>query len=221
MTNKELFLKCAEEVGIKVADYTVTKVEDYTKAVRFFRALTENGVKLGMDMASLTCSGDVDVAAAIPKYIRLIEKDNGCQDYFKFKGMVILNGDINDSDSAPEIFIEADEDTEWLQKYAPDGYPRFRDGRYLGIEIKSDGQILYDKESIDRYLDMEEASYYDSEIIVPDAERIIRNTKRELLVYINVQGCRKRHRGSSIIYKAHGRTCDDLINAFSKRYTII
>jgi len=38
MTDKELFLRCAEEAGIKVADYAVTRVMDYKQAGNFFRA---------------------------------------------------------------------------------------------------------------------------------------------------------------------------------------
>jgi len=218
MTNKELFLHCAEDAGIKVADYTVTKVQDYVQVVKFFGALTDNGVKLGMDMASLTCSGDVEVTGAQPRHIRLIEKDNGCHDYFKFKGMVMLNGDLNDPESSPEIFIEADEDIEWLQEYAQDGYPYVVECRYLGLEMESEGKFIYDKKRIEEYFDIEEESYYDSEIIVPLVKRVVRNTKREMLVYLNVQECVKRHSGSSIIYKARNYTCDDLINAFSDRY---
>lgn len=36
MTNKEMFLKCATDAGIRVADNSMTKVSDYQQAVRFF-----------------------------------------------------------------------------------------------------------------------------------------------------------------------------------------
>lgn len=218
MTNKEMFLKCATDAGIRVADNSMTKVSDYQQAVRFFRSLRENKVKLGMDMASLTCSGDVEIIGEPSGHICLVEKDNGSNDYFKFKEMIIINGNLNDPESAPEIFIESDEDTEWLKEYEKCGFEYPGEGRYLGLKVESDGTFVYDKESVDEYLDMEEEAYYDSEIVVPKLKRLIRNTRRELLVYINVQGCKKRHRGNSIVYRARNYTCDELIQSFSKRY---
>lgn len=218
MTNKEMFLKCATDVGINVKDNSITKVSDYQQAVSFFRSLRENKVKLGMDMASLTCSGDVEIIGEPSGHICLVEKDNGCNDYFKFKEMIIINGDLNDSESAPEIFIESSEDTEWLNMYEECGFKYPGEGRYLGLKVESDGTIVYDKTSVKEYLDMEEEAYYDSEIIAPKLKRLIRNTRREMLVYINVQGCKKRHRGDSIVYRARNYTCDELIQSFSERY---
>ena len=218
MTNKEMFLKCAKEADIKVADFSMTRVMDYGQAVSFFRLLSVNNVKLGMDMASLTCSGDVEIVGAAQGHICMIEKDNGGNDYFKFKGLIVMNGELSDSDSSPELFIEADEDAEWLQLYGEAGFQYPGEGRYLGLQIESEGRFVYDKKSIDEYLDLEEESYYDSQIVVPPMRRIIRNTKREMLVYANVQGCKKRHRGNSIIYRGRNYTCDDMIKAFSSRY---
>ncbi len=218
MTNKEVFLKCAMDAGIKVADNAMTKITDYQQAVNFFRGLRDNKVKLGMDMASFTCSGDVEIIGEPSGHICLVEKDNGSNDYFKFKEMIIINGELNDPESAPEIFIESDEDTQWLKKYEKCGFQYPGEGRYLGLKIESEGTIIYDKASVEEYLDMEEEAYYNSEIAVPTLKRLIRNTKREMLVYINVQGCKKRHRGNMIIYRARNYTCDNLIDSFSKRY---
>ena len=218
MTDKELFLSCAEETGIKVADYAMTQVMDYEQAVNFFRALSVNNVQLGIDMSSLTCSGDVEIKGVSQGYICLVEKDNGRDDYFKFKGMVVMNGKLGDPDDAPEIFIEADVDTEWLQAHSKDGFQYQREGRYLGLWIESEGRFVYDKKSVNEYLDIEEGSYYDSEIVESPMRRIIRNTNRKMLVYVNVQECNKRHMGSSIIYKACNWTCNDVIKAFSSQY---
>ena len=33
-----------------------------------------------------------------------------------------------------------------------------------------------------------------------------------------VQGCKKRHSGNRIVYRARNYTCDELIQGFSKRY---
>ena len=218
MTNKELFLECAEEAGIKVADYAMTRVTDYMQAVNFFNALWINNVQLGMDMASLTCSGDVKIEGVPQRHICLVEKDNGSNDYFKFKKMIVMNGELRNPDSAPEIFIEADTDIEWLQAYSRDGFQYLGEGRYLGLEIGPEGMFVYDEKSVNEYLDLEEESYYDPEIVAPPMRRIIRNTNREMLVYVNVQGCHKRHKGNSIIYRARNRTCDDIIKVFSKQY---
>lgn len=218
MTDKELFLRCAEETGIKVADYAMTRVMDYGQAVNFFRALSINNVQLGMDMASLTCSGDVEIRGVSQGYICLVEKDNGSDDYFKFKGMVVMNGELRDTDAAPEIFIEADTDIEWLQAYSKDAFQYQGEGRYLGLWIESEGRFVYDQKSVNEYLDIEEESYYDSDIVAPSMRRIIRNTNREMLVYVNVQGCNKRHMGNSIVYRARNCTCNDIMRAFSSQY---
>lgn len=221
MNSKHLFLECARRNGINVADYAMTKVTDYMQAVRFFDDLRKCDVKLGMDMATLTCSGDVEVSGILSKHICLMEKDNGSNDYFKFKGMIILNGELNDPDSAPEIFIEADCDDEWLGAYAQDGFAYIREDRYLGLEIISEGRVIYDKDDIQEYLDIEEESYYNPEVSVPQLRRIVRNTRREMLVYINVQGCKKRHEGNQIVFRWNRFTCDDLIGVFSKQYKLI
>ena len=218
MTNKEIFLKCATEVGIKFEDNSMVRVSNYRQAVSFFRSLRENKVKLGMDMASLTCSGDVEIVGEPSGHICLIKKDIGSNEYFKFKEMVIINGTLNDPESAPEIFIESDEDTEWLNKYQNCGFEYDGEGRYLGLKVESDDTVVYDKKSVDEYLYMTEEAYYNPEITAPKLKSLIRNTRREMLVYINVQGCEKRHSGSTIVYEARNYTCDELIQGFSKRY---
>lgn len=221
MTNKEAFLMCAMNAGIKVADNTMTKITDYQQAVNFFKGLRDNKVKLGMDMASFTCSGDVDVIGETSGHICLVEKDNGSNDYFKFKEMIVINGELNDPESAPEIFIEADEDTQWLMEYERCSFQYPGDGRYLGLKDESDGTIIYEKRRVEECLDMEEEAYYNSKTAIPKFKRLIRNTKREMLVYINVQGCKKRHRGNLIIYRARNYTCDRLMENFSERYRVI
>ena len=88
-------------------------------------------------------------------------------------------------------------------------------------EIISEGRVIYDKDDIQEYLDIEEESYYNPEVSVPQLRRIVRNTRREMLVYINVQGCKKRHEGNQIVFRWNRFTCDDLIGVFSKQYKLI
>ena len=218
MTDKELFLKCAKKVDINIGNYTITKVNDYVQVTKFLKKLRENKVPLGMDMASLTCSGDVEIVCEPTGHICLIENDNGCNDYFKFRGLLIINSKLSDSDSAPEMFFEADNDTEWLNSYEQKGYLYPNNDRYLGLVIESEGRVIYDKASIEEYLDLEEDSSYDSEIIAPKVRHIIRNTKREMLVYVNVQGYHNRLDGSAIIHKCSKYTSDDMIRAFKDNY---
>lgn len=218
MTEKEMFIKCAKESDIKVENFSITKVIDYTQAVKFFEKLRMCKVQLGMDMASSTCSGDVEIVGLPSGDVRLIEHDNSSDDYFKFKSMVIICGNLDDPESSPEIFIESDEDSEWLREYAEEGYMYVGEGRYLGLETKTDDMIVYNKKRIDEYLDLEEESYYDSDIASPILRRIVKNTKREIIAYINVQECMKRHDGNMILFKAHTFTCDEFIEIFSKKY---
>lgn len=221
MTDKEKFLKCAEEVGIRTASYSITRISDYLQAVKFFECLRKGHVKLGMDMASLTCSGDVEIVGAQIKRICLIENDNSIDDYFKFKDMLLINGDINDPESSPEIFIEADEDRDWLKVYGEHGFQYIQKGRYLALKNKLDDTIIYDEKTINDYLNLEQEAYYNPNVFVPPFRRQIFNTKGELLVYINVQECHKRHKGNKILFHARDTTCDDLTNAFQKKYKLI
>lgn len=218
MTDKELFLKCAQKADIKVADYTMTRVKNYAQAVIFFRALRLNNVVLGIDMASQTCSGNVKIMEESQGCIYLMEKDNPIDDWFKFKEMIVMNGKLEDPDYAPEIFIEADTDIEWLRTYSKDGYQHLGEGRYWGLKSKSEERIIYDKKIIKEYLAIEEESCYNSEIVVPPMRKFLRNTNREMFAYINVQECRYRNDGRLIIYERCDYTCDDIIKVFSPKY---
>jgi len=220
MTDKELFLKCAQETGIKLADYAMTRVRDYAQAISFFRALRINNVLLGIDMASLTCSGNVKIMEESQGCIYLIEKDNSSDDWFKFKEMIVMNGELEDPDSAPEIFIESDTDIEWSRTYSKDGYQYgdWDEGRYLGLQIKSERRIIYDKKSIKKYLAIEEESCHNPKIIVPPIRKFIRNTNREMFAYIDVQECKKRNDGRLIVFERCNYTCDDIIKMFSPNY---
>jgi len=223
MTDKELFLKSAKDEGIKTDNYSITKLTDYSQVSRFLNRLKKYKVSLGLDMSSLTCSGDVEIACVEKEHICLIENDNGSNDYFKFKSLLILNSELNNPESSPEMFFEAATDVDWLIKYEKEGYPYLdiTEGIFWGLNIEDEGKIIYDKESIDKYLDLEEESYYNSEIIVPKIRRIVRNTKKGMIAYVNLQECSKRHSGDSIIYRARNFTCDDLLRGFSKHYKIL
>lgn len=228
MNGKEKFLQSALDCGMKMESQTIAKITDYRKVSEFLSYLKQRNVQLGMDMASLTCSGDVTIVADPDELgnIKLIENDNGCIDCFKFKGLLIMNTDIDDPESAPEMYFEADDDIEWLTKHPEETRtPHLlskNDGRYEGLEIPEFGPgVFYDKETVDKYMDLDFRRCNGENVYVPKMTRIIRNTRREMLVYANVQGCKKRHRGSSIIYRFSKNTCDDFVEGFSKYYKLI
>ena len=228
MKDKEKFFQSALDCGIKMESQTIVKIIDYRKVAEFLACLKQRNVRLGMDMSSLTCSGDVTIIAdpCEPVNIKLIENDNGCIDCFKFKGLLIMNTDIDDPESAPEMYFEADDDVEWLAKHPEETrMPHLlskNDGRYEGLEIPDIGSdVFYDKETVDKYMELDFRRCNGEDVYVPKMTRIIRNTRREMLVYANVQGCKKRHRGSDIIYKFSKNTCDDFVEGFSKYYKLI
>ena len=221
MSNKENFLKCVNELGVKVEENTIVRISDYSTACHFFTMLKENNVQMGMDMSSGTCSGDVEVTGKQPKYLQFIEKDNGGDDLIKFKEMIILITFDKDADFAPEIFIEADVATEWLAQYSDTGYPYVYEGSYLLLEDICSQRLIYDREKIEEYLDEEEEMYYTQNYYEPKTKRIVMNTKRELVAYLNVQGHYDRHRGSTILYHSRKSNCDALIRAFEKKYKIV
>ncbi len=222
MTGKEMLLGCAKKAGITVGNYTIAKVYDYRQVQLFFKLMGES-IHLGMDMASLTCSGDIKVQTMDNGYIRLVARDNGSDNDFKFKGMLLLNSKIDDPNSSPEIFFESDYDNIWYDRYAKDSYKYldFDDGRYLILQDQSYGNYIYKKEEIDQYFEEEENAYYYGEEQTRKCRRITKNTYREMLAYINVQECMNRHAGDMILYKGKNLTCDQLANVFSSRYTII
>ena len=221
MSNKENFLKCVNELGVKVEENTIVRISNYSTACHFFTMLKENNVQMGMDMSSGTCSGDVEVTGKQPKYLQFIEKDNGGDDLIKFKEMIILITFDKDADFAPEIFIEADVATEWLAQYSDTGYPYVYEGSYLLLEDIGSKRLIYAREQIDEYLDEEEEMYYTQNYHESPIKRIVMNTKRELVAYLNVQGCDKRHRGSTIIYHSRNSSCDALVRAFENKYKIV
>lgn len=220
MTNKELFIKCAMDSGIKVADNAMTIVNNYIQATSFFTALKMNHVHLGMDMVTGVCSGTVDIEGVPTKHICLIEKDNGTLDYFKFKNMLILYNDLNDPESVPEIFIEADYDEEWLGEYAAVGYKYPGEGRYLGLEEIPEQTVVYNKESVELCLRNAQEGYYNLSQ-GPMLRCIIRNTRRERLVYINVQEGKKRHQGNMILYRTRDCTFEEFMELFSNLYSVV
>ena len=193
MTDKEKLLECAKNAGIAVGDYTIARVYDYQKVQLFFKLLGDS-VHLGMDMASLTCSGDVKIHPLDDGTIRLVARDNGSDDDFKFKGMLLLNSQISDPNSSPEIFFESDYDEQWHNLYAKDGF------KYLDFD--------------------EEEAYYNGKEPFTKCRRITKNTYGEMLAYINVQECMKRHEGDMILYRGKKLTCDQLANVFADRYSI-
>lgn len=221
MTDKEKLLECAKNAGIAVGDYTIARVYDYQKVQLFFKLLGDS-VHLGMDMASLTCSGDVKIHPLDDGTIRLVARDNGSDDDFKFKGMLLLNSQISDPNSSPEIFFESDYDEQWHNLYAKDGfkYLDFDDGRYLILQDVNFGHYIYKKDDIEQYLDDEEEAYYNGKEPFTKCRRITKNTYGEMLAYINVQECMKRHEGDMILYRGKKLTCDQLANVFADRYSI-
>lgn len=222
MTDKEKLLDCARKAEIEVGDYTITRVYDYGQ-VRNFLNLLEGNVHLGMDMSSLTCSGDVQICPRQEGYIRLIEKDNGSDDEFKFKGMLLLNSQLDNPDSSPEIFFESAYDKRWHEQYAKDGfkYLNYDDGRYLILEEQGSGNVIYKREEIEHYFEMEDNAYYYGGVQPLECKRITQNTYQEMVAYINVQQCKNRHRGNMILFKGKNLTCDELANAFAKKYRIV
>lgn len=106
MTDKEKLLEAARSAGIVVDNYTITRVYDYNQA-RVFLNNIDSSIHLGMDMASLTCSGDVKIMPIGNNEIRLVANDNGSDNDFKFGGMLLLNSEIDDPNSSPELFIES------------------------------------------------------------------------------------------------------------------
>lgn len=223
MSDKELFLRSAEEAGIKIENFSVTKVTDYSQVTTFLKKLREYKVHLGMDMSSLTCSGNVEIMCVESKHICLWEKDNVSSDYFKFKNLFILSRELDDPRSSLEMFFEADDDIEWLAAYSTVKYPYMDalNGTYLGLEIENEGKIIYDSRRIDELLDLEEQSWDDHEIVVPQFRKIVRNTKRGILAYVNLQECTIRFDGQEILSKVSNFDCSEFLKAFSTDYKII
>lgn len=222
MTDKEKLLECAKNAGIVVGDYTIARVYDYQKVQLFFKLLGDS-VHLGMDMASFTCSGDVKIHPLDDGTVRLVARDNGSDNDFKFKRMLLLNSQISDQNSSPEIFFESDYDEQWHNLYAKDGFKYLDpdDGRYLILREQVSGKYIYKKEEIDQYFDMTDRAYYYGETPPAEYTRITKNTYQEMLVYINVQQCDNRHRGNMILFRGKNMTCDQLANAFSSHYNIV
>lgn len=221
MSNKDNFMKCLNELGIKVEESSIVRISDYPTVCRFFSMLREKKVQMGMDMSSGTCSGDVEIIGNQPKYLRFIEKDNGSDDLIKFKEMLIVITFDKEADVAPEIFIEADSATEWLEQYGENGYPYVCEGSYLVLETIDNHKLILDRTKIEEYLDEEEKRYYTEGDYEPIVKQIVMNTKRELVAYLNVQGNYERHKGSRILYRLKESGCNDLVRAFMRKYKVV
>lgn len=222
MTEKELFINCLKELGMEISDLSVVRIRNYSCAKELFRKIGATGIQLGMDMYSGTCSGDVNVTGSETNHIGLIENDNGCTDLFKFKEMIIIFSNIRDSEVSPSIFIESDIDTEWLHAYGGSALPYVVEGRYLGLINVDTGRITYDSKEIEAYINEEQRANYDPYYTgtLPKVRRIVRNTKRKLAVYINLQECHKRMRGNIYVYKNQDVSCDDIAQALSDYHII-
>lgn len=222
MNDKRKFLSCAQEAGIILENNSITKITDYRKVHNFLEKLNREHIMLGMDMPNGTCSGSVQISAIEENHICMYETDNQRKDYFKFKGLIILNTESDDEDWSPEMFFESDDDDDWLANYQDNAYPYpypNQQDTFLGLEVE--GIIIYDKREIERYMDLENESYYDSSVQVPAMVRVIRNTTKGMIAYINVQQCRRRHQGNVIVSRAARMNCDQLLSGFSKSHKII
>lgn len=228
MSDKELFIQCARQAGISIEDHSMVRVTDFRKVANFLTFLKRARIKFGMDMSSLISSGDVEIVVDRYELCHILLKENDINrvDCFKFKSLLLLITDLDDPQSSPEMFFESDIDTEWLQK-VPEEIRRLdlateNNGRYAGLMIPSlSDHVIYDKEKVDYYLELDHRYCEGLEVEVPEMTRYIRNTQREMLVYVNVQECLGRHHGSSIIYKCSRWTSDDLVKLFSKDYKLI
>ena len=228
MNNKELFIQCARQAGISIEDHSIVKVTDFRKVANFLSLLRNAKVLLGMDMSSLTCSGDVEIVpdSYEPYHIMLIEKDNRCVDCFKFKSLLLLITDLEDPQSSPEMFFESDIDIEWLQKVPEE--MRYLDpvtkdnGRYVGLKVPSlSEQVIYDKDSIDHYLQSVPKYCEEQNMEVPVMTRFIRNTEREMIAYINIQSYKRTVPGNQIIRKYRQCLSEDFVHFFQKDYKLI
>lgn len=223
MTQKQLFLQSAEDVGFTLKSKSATKVTDYTKVKKLLQLMEMHDIKLGMDMASGTCSGDVQISAFENYHIAFHENDNESIDCFKFSSLLILCSDLTDDSSAPEMFFEAAEDSEWIATHGKNAYmySDLKENHYMGLQFNDTQQIIYEKAQVDEILTLEDDAQYDSDIIVPDTTRITRNTQSGIVAYVNLQCYEKRSNGGELVYKLKNYSMDRLVDALSKKYSVL
>lgn len=223
MTQKQLFLQSAEDAGIILKSNFATKVADYTKVKKFLHFLQTHNIKLGMDMSSGTCSGDVKISGFENHHILFQENDSKSLDCFKFGSLLIMCHDLTDEGSVPEMFFEAAEDSEWLTAHVSNAcvYADLIDGNYIGLQFNDTKQITYDRERVDEILALEGDSQYDNDVIVPDTTHIIRNTKAGIIAYVNLQYYKGRAAGGTLVYKLKNHSMDSFVGLLSKNYSIL
>lgn len=228
MSDKELFIQCARQAGISIEDHSMVRVTDFRKVANFLTFLKRARIKFGMDMSSLISSGDVEIVVDRYELCHILLKENDINrvDCFKFRSLLLLLTDLEDPQSSPEMFLESDIDIEWLQKVPEE--MRYLDpvtkdnGRYVGLKVPSlSEQVIYDKDSIDHYLQSVPKYCEEQNMEVPVMTRFIRNTEREMIAYINIQSYKRTVPGNQIIRKYRQCLSEDFVHFFQKDYKLI
>lgn len=228
MRNKKLFIQCVRKAGIRIEEHSIVKVTDFRKVSLFLTLLMDEEVMMEMVMSCLTRSGNVEIVPDNyePYHIIMRERELGCVDCFKFKSLIILNTDLEDPMSSPEMFLESDVDTEWLRS-VPERLRCSEDesennGRYIGVRVPSQAEkVIYDKENVSYYIELLKKYTTGQHVNVPKMIKFIRNTRREILAYIYIPECLDRHDGTGIVTRYNKCTSDDLVKLFSKDYKLI
>lgn len=223
MSDLEKFLVCLKSIATEMKDRSVYYIKDKKNAIKFLSKLEESHILLGMDLYDGTCSGRIKIKCDEAGYIKVEEDDNGSDDIFKLRSIIIIISNLSDNDFSPTILFEADEDIQLKEKYEKNGYPYIQrdNGIFLELEIEGYGEIESKKSEIEEYLNLEDLASYDEDIYVPQIRRRIRHFNKGINMYVNIQKCNNRADGRSIMHYNQNNTSEKLIKSLEKNYNII
>lgn len=202
------FKKLKINMGINEAK----RIQDIDICTKFFEELYSQGFSFGTDLYDGTCSGNVTEIKRIDQnHFSLFCKDNGGEEIFKFKSLIIYNPEYQ-SDFSPIFIFESDEDndlSEEEENAKRNGYSK-KDTYVLdGLKISNEPSIIFDPHRLNEL-------YYkiDNEIVDFKFHHVTKHLSRCIFAMINIQGL-NYGKFDSLIYKAYqydGETLEKLLS---------
>lgn len=177
-----IFKKLQINMGIN----EVKRIQDIDLCTKLFEELYSTGFQFGTDLYNGTCSGHVSHIKRIDKnHFSLFCKDNGGEEIFKFKSIIIYNPEYN-SDFSPIFILEADDDIELSDKEIDvkrENYCHKNTWVIDGMKISTEQEIIIDSGKLNDL-------YYriDNEPIDFTFYHVTKHLSRSMFCMINIQG---------------------------------